>query len=308
VPRDGWDEAADPMTGESVTGLRTGGGVEAARRLEFHSDARLLEIYLGERDAGAFAVLVERHGTRVLRVCRQVLGRTPDAEDAFQATFLLLARKAGAIRKRDSLGPWLHGVAHRLAVRARAQAARRRAAEHRAPLRTAEAPAEADVDIDELRRVLHEEIDRLPEPLRAPILLCYLDGRTNDEAARRLGCPPSTLKERLARGRERLRVRLARRGLALTALLLILLLADRAPADPVPPRLVRATVRAAARRRGWTWNLHGRGGPDSLRLMPVLLTATTLLTLGTALALAAPTPRQWPWLAWLLDAARRMCH
>jgi RNA polymerase sigma factor (sigma-70 family) len=272
------------------------------------SDGELLGIFVENRDAKAFEVLMIRHGPRVWRVCRQVLGRSADAEDAFQSTFLLLAGKAGSIHKGDSLGPWLHGAAHRIAVRSRVNAARRRSRENLIRQRTEES-VEAEVETDEIHRALHEEIDRLPARLRDPIRLCYLDGMTNNEAARHLGCPTSTLKERLARGRERLQSRLDRRGLVLTPLLLLMLPPGRAAAEEMPPRLVRATVAAARRRRKWTWPALARGRHEAApRVGLVASAAASILAFGTALVLIAPTPARGTWLAWLIEAARNACH
>jgi RNA polymerase sigma factor (sigma-70 family) len=297
------------MTRETVAEIRTRAGDGAGSFLSLQPDAQLLEIFVADRDSAAFEVLVTRHGPRVLRVCRQVLGRSPDAEDAFQATFLLLARKACSIRNRASLGHWLHGVAHRLAIRSRADAARRRNLEIKAPVRSDDGPVEADVDVDELRLALHEEIDRLPARLREPVLLCYLEGRTNEEAARLLGCPTSTLKERLARSREVLRSRLARRGLALSTLLLLLLLPARAPAEAVPPRLLQETVDTMRRRsrRHWRFRAGGEFG-EGPRMLFIAIVASMTLALGAVVALAAPTPRRGTWLASLIEPVRRACH
>jgi RNA polymerase sigma factor (sigma-70 family) len=274
------------------------------------TDAELLGRYLDGQDPEAFEAMLARHGPRVLRVCRQVLGRSADAEDAFQSTFLLLARKAGSIRRRESLGHWLHGVAHRVAVRSRANARRREARERVLPIRPDGPPPGAETDLDELRQALHEEIDRLPERLRRPILLCYLEGRTTADAARLVGCPASTLKERLSTGREQLRRRLSRRGLTLTALLLMLLLMPgRTPADEVPPRLLAEALRKAPgpRRPG-----RGRGvgppAPLGRRLLVASAVAAILLGVGVAAVLAAPTPRRGTWLFWFLEAARKFCH
>jgi RNA polymerase sigma factor (sigma-70 family) len=272
------------------------------------TDVQLVQLFIADRDAGAFQVLVGRHGPRVLRVCRQVLGRSADADDAFQATFLVLARKAGSIRNLVSLGHWLHGVAHRIAVRSRADSVRRRLIESKVSPRLSYPLAEADVEVEDLRRVLHEEIDQLPARVREPILLCYLEGWTNDEAARVIGCPTSTLKERLARGRELLRSRLARRGVMLTPLLLLLLAPGRAQAEEVPANLLRATVSAMKRRpRRWIDFHRGsdNGGP---RFLVIAITSATILSLGTAATLAAPTPRRGTWLASLVEAARDVCH
>src|SRR5262249_33878057 len=147
----------------------------------------------------AFAELVERHGPMVLRVCRGVLVDRHDAQDAFQATFLVLACRARSIRGRDSLGPWLHGVAHRVASKARVQAAQRRARE----LRAAESKrtSEPESGPRDLWPVLSEELARLPEKYRAPVVLCYLENLTHDEAAERLRWPVGTVRGRLARAR-----------------------------------------------------------------------------------------------------------
>src|SRR5262249_32040502 len=176
--------------------------------------------------------------------CRRILVCEQDVEDAFQATFLTLARQAGAIRKPDSFACWLHGVACRLAQRARAEAARRADREAKAlPLVGADPLTEATGR--ELGAVLDEDLACLPESCRAPLLLCSLQGLTRDEAARRLGWSLATLKRRLARGRELLRTRLSRRGLSLGAMLGAPLLLDGTRAATPPPGLVAAAIRAA---------------------------------------------------------------
>ncbi|GAC1466221.1 MAG: hypothetical protein NVSMB9_06560 [Isosphaeraceae bacterium] len=180
------------------------------------SDENLLRRALTARNGieeAAFTVLVERHGPMVWRVCQQVLDDSHESEDAFQATFLVLARKAGSIREAGSLASWLHGVARRVAARARADAVQRRAHERRgAAEKSTVAPDETGER--EPWRELHEEIDRLPRRYREPVVLCYLEGLSTEAAAHRLGCPPGTIYSRLSRARERLRDRLARRGLA----------------------------------------------------------------------------------------------
>lgn len=285
--------------------VRQHDGSQTDRRLDLTPDAQLLGAFIADRDSDAFETLVARHGPRVLRVCRQVLGRSHDAEDAFQATFLLLARKAGSIRNGGSVGAWLQGAAHRIAVRSRVNARRRQLCESKAPGRNGDS-VEDHVEIQELRRALHEEIDRLPRRLRDPMLLCYLDGRANAEAARLLHCPTSTVKERLSRAREVLRHRLARRGLALSGLLLCLLLGGPATAEEVPPALVRSTVRAVQARRR-PWYLGGSaGGPPRAGFIAV--SVLVLLTSAVALALALPPPRRGTWLFWLIEAARNACH
>ncbi len=178
------------------------------------TDGQLLGRFAARRDEGgdpAFAALVERHGPMVLRVCRGVLRDDHEAMDAFQATFLVLARKGGSLWVRDSLGPWLHRVAYRAATRARAGAARRRALE----LRAAKAvEVQGDDDRDGRAAILHEELDRLPDRYRVPLVLCDLEGRTCEEAAHHLGRSVRTVKTWRARGRERLKHRLAHRGLS----------------------------------------------------------------------------------------------
>ncbi len=180
------------------------------------TDGQLVERFAtgcGESAEMAFEVLVERHGPLVLRVCQSVLRDEHEARDAFQATFLVLVRKARSLWVRDSLGPWLHQVAYRAASCARSARERRRRHERRASER-ASTHVVIEADHEDLSAALHEEIERLPERQRAPIVLCDLEGLTHEQAARHLGCPVGTVKSRLARGRERLGARLKRRGLA----------------------------------------------------------------------------------------------
>jgi HlyD family secretion protein len=225
--------------GVTLRRLRALFNVGAIREL---SDGQLLERFAtgqGESAELAFAALVERHGPMVLRVCRGVLGDSDDAQDAFQATFLVLVRKARGLWVRDSIGPWLHQVAYRAASGARSAEARRRRLEQRA----AESPARCGSGIgDELVRVIHEEIGRLPERFRSPVVLCDLEGRTHEQAARHLGWPIGTVKSRLSRARDRLRDRLSRRGLAADSGWLAI-----AVAAPIPAALVDVTAGAAVR-------------------------------------------------------------
>jgi RNA polymerase sigma factor (sigma-70 family) len=207
------------------------------------SDAQLLERFARDRDETAFAALVQRHGALVLGVCRRVLHHQQDAEDAFQATFLTLARRAGAVRWRESVGGWLHRVAHRIAGRARRDAGRRRAQERRAP-RPERGDALAEITGREMLALLDEGLLALPDKYRTPLVLCYLEGKTQDEAARWLGWPRGTLKARLERGRVLLHRRLARRGVALSAPLLAAGVSQPTHAATVPPALLAATVRA----------------------------------------------------------------
>ena len=160
-----------------------------------------------------FEALVRRHGPLVLSVCRRVLNQEQDAEDIFQATFLVLARKAESIRKQASLGSWLFGVAYRLAQKARASAARRHAHERRFAA-MAETEIHPEESVDELRSLLDQELLHLPEKYRAPLVLCYLEGKTHLEAARTLGWPSGSMSKRLEQARALLRIRLGRRGVA----------------------------------------------------------------------------------------------
>ena len=177
--------------------------------------AELLGRFAATRDEAAFAALVAQHGPMVLATCRRLLGHGLDADDAFQATFLVLARRAGSIADPDRLAPWLHGVARRVSVRARTVAARRRAFEGEPAEDELQvvAPAPPRDDLLDLRAILDEELARLPAKYRAPLVLCYLEGLTHDEAAGQLKWPVGTVRSRLAGGRDRLRSRLARRGL-----------------------------------------------------------------------------------------------
>jgi RNA polymerase sigma factor (sigma-70 family) len=210
------------------------------------TDRELLERFARRQDETAFAILVERHGPMVLAVCRRILDNEQDAEDAFQATFFILVRRADSIADPELLGNWLYGVAYRTARKARAQAARRRQQERRAvPVATAAEPL-ADLAWRELRSTLDEELNRLPEKYRLPLVLCYLQGLTNEEAARRLGWPPGSMSYRLARGRELLRDRMLGRRRDAPAGFFAMALAVGSGAASLPRHLVEATVRAAA--------------------------------------------------------------
>jgi RNA polymerase sigma factor (sigma-70 family) len=209
------------------------------------SDVVLLDRFVEQWDQAAFRDLVRRHGPMVLGVCRRILRDPHAAEDAFQATFLLLVRKASSIRKRESVGPWLHGVAQRVALEARGVAARR---ELPAPVHPEVSGVDNhdDLERDELHAALQEELGRLPEKYRAPLVLCYIEGLPHESVARQLGWPLGTVRVRIARGRDLLGARLIRRGLTPAAVLVVLSLLPTTAAA-VPLRLVEATVRAAAR-------------------------------------------------------------
>jgi RNA polymerase sigma factor (sigma-70 family) len=213
------------------------------------TDGQLLEEFLSRRDAGAeaaFAALVALHGPMVWRVCQSLLPDSHAAEDAFQATFLILVRKARSIRHRDALASWLYGVARRVAVRAKASATLRRQHEGQVPEMKGTPMPNLDPSRREQLEVLHQEVDRLPEKYRAPVVLCHLEGRTHAEAARLLKCPVGTVSIRVARARELLRDRLTRRGLALpTALAGVTLLSEAASAAAIPRGLAESTIKVA---------------------------------------------------------------
>src|SRR5262245_52996744 len=209
----------------------TAGGVD---------DAQLLRRFTESRDEAAFEVLVWRHGAMVLGVCQRLLGRTADADDAFQATFLTLVRKARTVRNPGALAGWLYRVAYRVGLNHRAARARRRARD----LSAAPEPQVVDAPpAEDLRDLLDEEVNRLPEKFRRVVVLCYLEGRSTEEAAGALGCPKGTVLSRLASARERLRGRLLRRGVAPAVTLAVLAAAARAA--PPPAALVGQALRGA---------------------------------------------------------------
>jgi HlyD family secretion protein len=224
--------------------LHTLFNVGAIREL---TDGQLLERFASDaRESAelAFAVLIERHGAMVLRVCQGVLMDPHDTQDAFQATFLVLVQKARALWVRDSLGPWLHQVAYRTAMCARLTAARRRRHERCAAGMFQEIRVEPN---EERSQVLHEEISRLPGRFQAPVVLCDLEGRTHEQAARHLKWPIGTVKSRLSRARERLRANLIRRGLAPNAGLLVTALPSAGTQGLMTPALVESTTGMALR-------------------------------------------------------------
>lgn len=220
------------------------------------SDAQLIDRFLAQRDAAAesaFAALIERHGPMVFGVCRRALGDSHAAEDAVQATFLVLARKAARLSRRERLGNWLFGVASRISRDLRRSEASRSARERqperlrRAALGTEPADGPDGVVLEELRAVLDEELARLPDRYRAAVVLCELEGLSRPDAARALDVPEGTLSSRLARAKAILRDRLARRGLGPSAMLLAVVLGEEARAAVVPAALVEPVARAAAR-------------------------------------------------------------
>jgi RNA polymerase sigma factor (sigma-70 family) len=211
------------------------------QRLRDLTDGQLLQRFVAARDEAAFTALMQRHGRLVLGVCRHLLHHAHDAEDAFQGTFLVLARKAASIRKRQSVGSWLYGVAHRVAMRAKKNAAKRLEREKQVS-RPAEVHPPGEVAWRELQRLLDEELNRLPDRYRAPFVLCCLEGRTRPEAAQELGWKEGTVSSRLAQARKLLQARLARRGVSLSAVLCGTALAARGTAAA----LVAGAGKAAA--------------------------------------------------------------
>jgi RNA polymerase sigma factor (sigma-70 family) len=248
--------------------------VRPRTQLALLSDGQLLQRFAARTDQAAFATLVQRHGPLVLGVCRRVLQHDQDTEDAFQATFVVLARKAGSISKHESLASWLYKVAYRIALRARSDKARRHTHEQLTPPRPTD-PALGNVVQRELQQILDEEVQRLPEKYRAPILLCYLQGQTNEEAAAVLRCPTGTVKIRLLRGREILRKRLVRRGLALSVVGVVGQALVEMARAAVPQPLAHATTAAAA----------GGFGPVVARLVDVALKGMCLAKLKVAAVL-----------------------
>ncbi|HEV3118103.1 MAG TPA: sigma-70 family RNA polymerase sigma factor, partial [Gemmataceae bacterium] len=208
------------------------------------TDGDLLERFVAGRDEAAFAALVRRHGPMVWGVCRRVLAGHQDAEDAFQATFLVLVRKAASVVPREMVGNWLYGVAHRTALNARAKEAQRRTRERQVTQMPEPADREQDLWQD-LQPVLDQELSRLPNKYRAAIALCDLAGKTRKEVAQQFGVPEGTLSGWLTRGRAMLAKRLARQGLAMSAAALAAVLSQNVLSAGVPPTAVSNTIKAA---------------------------------------------------------------
>jgi RNA polymerase sigma factor (sigma-70 family) len=233
-------------TADVVAGpMRTLWGVGVVGGL---SDGQLLDRFIrGDAETAelSFQALIERHGPMVLRVCGRLLDDPNDAEDAFQATFLVLLREAGRIRERGSIAAWLHGVAARTAARANVEAARRRRIERKA-VRSA-ATEHAGAERLDLESLIQHELARLPEKYRAPIVLCYLEGHTHEGAAEQLGWPVGTIRGRLARARDLLRARLTRRGVMASVGLAVIESMSKSARAALPTALCEATVGAAVR-------------------------------------------------------------
>ena len=210
------------------------------------SDGQLLDrfaIGTGEAAELAFQAIIDRHGPMVLEACRRVLDDSSDAEDAFQATFLVLLHHSRSIRDRGSVGSWLHGVAFRVAARARVERARRRRIERRGIRPSIE--WNNDTERHDVEMLIHEELTRLPEKYRAPIVLCYLEGLTHEGAADQLGWPVGTVRGRLSRARDLLRVRLTRRGVTASAALAAMGSMSLSARAAVPTALCDSAIQSA---------------------------------------------------------------
>ncbi len=216
----------------------------AAQAADSLPDRELLDRFVKQRDEAAFAALVEQHGAMVLGVCKRVLVHVHDAEDACQAAFLVLARKAASIRKKDALGSWLHGVAYHVATNLKRNLARRCRREVSLAADAQDAPA-GDMSWKEMQTALDEELLRLPKRFQAPLVLCYLEGKSRDEAASQLGWSLGTLRGRLERARELLRTRLTGRGITLSSTLFAYALTQSSSSAAMPATLAVTTVKAA---------------------------------------------------------------
>jgi RNA polymerase sigma factor (sigma-70 family) len=284
------------------------------------TDGQLVERFAASRDSAgeaAFAVLVSRHGPMVLGTCRSLLGDPHTADDAFQAVFLVLARRAGSIRQPDLLAPWLHGVATKIARKARAQAERRRRRENTEvemnQLESVWCEADARALRDEDVTAVHEEVAGLPDRYRRAVVLCHFEGLTHAEAARLLRCAPGTVSAQVSRARDLLRIRLTRRGLSAGAVALVRSLEPKLVSAAVPLSLERGTIQAAlcfATNRAAIATVAStpavvlaRGALTSMTLSKLVIAGTLLVALGVAVAaggLAAGMPRavempsQWP--------------
>ena len=219
--------------------------ISATKEMHDLADADLLQRFVVSRDEIAFAALVHRHGPMVLSVCQRVLGDFHSAEDAFQATFMVLVRKAASLRKRELLGNWLYGVAQRVASKARAKAAAFQNRQRELTDMPRPEPLD-DLTWQELRPILDEEIGRLPEKYRAPIVLCYLQGKSHEQAAKELGWPRRSFSSRLDHARDLLRRKLTGRGVALSAGALTATLAEKTAGEAVGAMLIINTAKAAA--------------------------------------------------------------
>lgn len=248
------------------------------------ADEQLLARFFQEREDAAFEAIVKRHGPVVYGVCRRILSDANDAEDAFQATFLVLVRKGAGLRQPGKLSSWLYGVANRTARKLKLQAALRARSERKASERTSPGSV-AEMTYEELHAILDEEIAQLPEKYALPLVLCYLEGKTNAQVAEQLGWPEGSMSRRLSRGRELLRSRLKRRGLALSAALIAAVFAKPAPAC-VPGELMSATVQAGHLVAGGV-KLEQVVSPRAAKVVGDVLATTTSAARTTSASLLA---------------------
>jgi RNA polymerase sigma factor (sigma-70 family) len=250
------------------------------------TDGQLLERFLASRDEVAFEALVRRHRRMVLGVCRRVLGNPHDAEDAFQATFLVLVCKAASVRRRESVGSWLYGVAYRTALEAKGRLARRRVRERQ--VRDMPQPtAEPEEELRELLPVLDRELSRLPEHYRSAVVLCDLEGKTRGEAARLLGVPEGTLSGRLTTARRLLAKRLARYGLALSGGALAAALAQGTASACLPAPLIGSTTKAATLVAAGNLAAAGKVAVVAEGVLKTMFLSKLKLTLGVAFVAVA---------------------
>ncbi len=272
-----------------------------ATRQTGETDRQLLERFRTSYDHDAFAALVERHGRTVLAACRRVLSDPADVDDAFQATFLVLFRKARDLAREESIGRWLYAVAHRVAVHARSDAARRRNREANAGRQRLANATAPDLSWREACVVLHEELDRLPDRFRLPLLLCYLQGQSRDEAAKSLGWTVGTVKGRLERGRRELASRLARRGIGLSAGLLAATAGTSVKGAGLPGDRIGRTVRAVVGGASPSVRTLARGALPATFAVPravaSALLLTALLALGTSWFATTGVAREEPAVA-----------
>jgi RNA polymerase sigma factor (sigma-70 family) len=281
------------VNGRANTALRQVARVFHDGTLAGLSDRQILERFVERHDEAAFEGLMVRHGPMVLNVCRQLLRDPHDVEDAFQAVFLVLIRKARGIRIEGSLGPWIYAVANRVAARARANRCRLETREITAAVELAESADDKTLDRLDLAGVIHEELGRLPERLRSPLVLCYMQGMTHELAARQLGCPVGTVRSRLSRARGQLLARMTRRGLTLTAAGLVSALESIARAAVIPPIVRTKLIKLAIRSVSETASMVGalgvstsvaallEGVSNAMRIKKLALAGAGLVALGT---------------------------
>ncbi len=279
-----------PSIGQVLSQLHTWTATRAAE----DSDAVLLERYIHQRDEAAFAALVARHGAMVLRLCRRVLGDVHEAEDAFQASFLLLARKGHALKQPEALPAWLYGVARRVALKARGQLTSRAASLHEALLDPRPDPL-TQLRARELLDILDEEVNRLPTAQRSAVISCCLEGRTREEAASMLGWTAGSLKGHLERGRHRLHTRLMKRGIALSAVLsVVAILRGEAASAPLQRNAVRAALGGAAGSSAAALADSVLNGMAASKLAGVAVLAMTMALTVSALGLVYRAPAETP--------------